>query len=216
VLVKFFGWFEDSSNIFISMEYFELGDLEQHIGEFLTEDDMRDTTTDVLNGLRIMHSENFTHRDLKPGNIFVVQKPPSSKWRVIIGDFGVSRRTCYVDTDEAVLVYENAVDMWSLGCIIYRIATKKIPFLTPKAVFKFRRGILPFPEQPLLTNISAGGAEFIKSLITPNPRDRLSAVSALGAPWLSRGKRNTIRKTEESSEHHVSTVAQTAKLLDGN
>ncbi|KAI9782137.1 MAG: hypothetical protein M1839_005484 [Geoglossum umbratile] len=216
VLFKFFGWFEDSSNIFLSMEYFELGDLEQHIGESLVEDDMKDITTDVLNSLRIIHSENFTHRDLKPGNIFVVEKPPASKWRVKIGDFGVSRRTGYVGADEPILVYENAVDMWSLGCIIYRIATKKIPFPTPKAVFKFCRGVLPFPERPLLAKISVDGAEFIKSLITPTPRDRLSAVSALEAPWLSREKRNTILKMEESSEHHVSVIAQTAKFNLGS
>jgi Protein tyrosine and serine/threonine kinase len=30
VLVKFFGWFEDSLNLFLSMEYFELGDLEHN------------------------------------------------------------------------------------------------------------------------------------------------------------------------------------------
>jgi serine/threonine protein kinase len=62
VLVKFFGWFEDSENLFISMEYFELGDLEKHITESVTEDDVKDIATDVLNGLRIMHNENFSSR----------------------------------------------------------------------------------------------------------------------------------------------------------
>lgn len=30
------------------------------------EDDVKDIIKDMLNGLRIMHSENFAHRDLKP------------------------------------------------------------------------------------------------------------------------------------------------------
>lgn len=55
------------------MEYLELGDLEQHITESITENDVKGITKDMLNGLRIIHSENFAHRDLKPGNIFVVQ-----------------------------------------------------------------------------------------------------------------------------------------------
>src|ERR1700722_5764778 len=135
VLVKFFGWFEDSSNLFLSMEYFELGDLEKHITESITEDDVKDITVDVLNGLRIMHSENFAHRDLKPSNIFVVRKPPASKWWVKIGDFETSKRVQrditalrpktgtvayqapeingYLDDgddDELTTVYDNAVD----------------------------------------------------------------------------------------------------------
>ncbi|KAI9858585.1 MAG: hypothetical protein M1813_007390 [Trichoglossum hirsutum] len=238
VLVKFFGWFEDSSNLFLSMEYFELGDLEQHSKESLTEDDVKDITTDVLNGLRIMHSENFAHRDLKPSNIFVVQKPPASNWWVKIGDFGISKRVQgdltalrtqvgtlnyeapeikgYIDTDEPTSVYDNAVDMWSMGCVIYKIATQNVPFPTHGAVFKFCCGILPFPEQLLLAKMSTDGTEFVKSLIAPNPRDRLSAASALEALWLSQRKRNTILKTEESSEHHVSTIARTATFKFGS
>ncbi|KAH0562358.1 hypothetical protein GP486_002949 [Trichoglossum hirsutum] len=238
VLVKFFGWFEDSSNLFLSMEYFELGDLEQHIKEPLTEDEVKDITTDVLNGLRIMHSESFAHRDLKPSNIFVVQKPPASNWWVKIGDFGISKRAQgdltalrtqvgtlayeapeirgYVDTDEPTSGYDNAVDMWSMGCVIYKIATQNVPFPTPGAVFKFCCGTLPFPEELLLAKISTDGTEFVKSLITPNPRDRLSAASALEALWISQRRRNTILKAGESSEHCVSTIPQTAKFKFGS
>lgn len=100
VFVKFFRWFQDSLNLFISMEYFELGDLEQHIIESITVDDLKDIIKDVLNGLRIMHSENFAHRDLKPSNIFVVEKPPTSNWWVKIGDFGISKR---VEGDKTAL-----------------------------------------------------------------------------------------------------------------
>lgn len=92
MLVIFFGWFEDPSNLFLSIEYFELGDLERYITEVITEDDVKDIIKDVLNGLRIMYSENFAYRDLKPSNIFVVQMPPASKWWVKIGDFGISKR----------------------------------------------------------------------------------------------------------------------------
>src|SRR6201999_1323689 len=47
VLVEFFGWFEDSSRLFLSMEYFELGDLEKHVTEPVTEDDVKDITINV-------------------------------------------------------------------------------------------------------------------------------------------------------------------------
>jgi serine/threonine protein kinase len=48
------------------MEYFENGDLARHILAISTEDEVRKITTDLLDGLRIMHAEGFAHRDLKP------------------------------------------------------------------------------------------------------------------------------------------------------
>ncbi|KAH8702036.1 kinase-like domain-containing protein, partial [Talaromyces proteolyticus] len=209
--VKFFGWFEDSLNIFLAMEFLELGDLEQYITATasISEDEVKEITIDVLNGLQIMHYEKFAHRDLKPSNIFVVQKPPESRWWVKIGDFGISKRaehgitslhtvigtphymapeiTGDLDIDEPTSVYDTAVDMWSLGCVIYKIATQRVPFSTFKDMKKFYYGKTPFPEQLLLEKAacSVDGVRFIKKLILPNPKDRLSAPSALEQPWLS-------------------------------
>jgi serine/threonine protein kinase len=216
------------------MEYFELGDLEKHITESVTEDDVKDITTDVLNGLRIMHSENFAHRDLKPSNIFVVRKPPTSKWWVKIGDFGISKRVQgdmtalrtrtgtlayqapeingYLDNDELTSVYDNAVDMWSLGCVIYKIATQKVLFPQPSTVSNFCNGRLPFPEQLLLAKMSMVGMEFVKSLIVPNPRERLSAETALETSWLSQRKRDTILETEKPAQRFIPKIVQSANF----
>lgn len=43
-----------------------------------------------------------------------------------------------------------------------------------------------FPEQPLLEKTNMDGVEFVKSLIIPNPRERLSADSAFKVSWLFR------------------------------
>jgi serine/threonine protein kinase len=219
VLVKFFGWFEDPLNLYLSMEYFELGDLRKYIKESITENDVKDITTDVLTGLSMMHNENFAHRDLKPGNIFVVQMPPTSRWWVKIGDFGISKRvqgdaTAFrtligtpgyqapevdgqLDIDEETSIYDNAVDMWSLGCVIYEMATQKLPFSERRNIRKFCNGRMPFPEQPLAAKLSMDGVEFVKRLIVPKPRERLSAEDALAASWLSQETRDIGLKTEE-------------------
>jgi serine/threonine protein kinase len=232
VLVKFFGWFEDSSSLFLSMEYFELGDLEQYITAPITEDEVKDITTDILNGLRIMHSENFAHRDLKPGNIFVVQKPPASKWWVKIGDFGIAKRaqrdetalrtvigtpsyqapevTGDFNTDEQISEYDNAVDIWSLGCVIYKIATMSVPFKNSWLVVEFCTGRKAFPEQPLLAKMSLDGVKFVRMLIVPNPQERLSAEKALKEPWLLQRKHNAVLEAEELAECSIPTVTQTS------
>lgn len=64
--MDFHGWFETPEALFIAMEYVELGDLSKYIGEAITEIDAVEVANDLLFGLKVMHSEGFTHRDLKP------------------------------------------------------------------------------------------------------------------------------------------------------
>lgn len=223
VLVKFLGWCEQPSDLFIYMEYFELGDLEDHITGSITEGDIKDISTNLLNGLRIMHQEGFAHRDLKPGNIFVFQKPPVARWWVKIGDFGISKRVNHeltalyteigtrlymapevtgdLDTDEPTSKYNKAVDIWSLGCVVYKVATQVVPFPSRRDLMKFCSGG-PFPEQPLLDRLTVEGMEFVKSLLTLDPQDRLSAESALQTSWLLQRRR--------SSEDSIRIRAQTS------
>lgn len=67
--VEFYGWFQDLDNVYLAMEYVALGDLEEYTGlkgGMIEEKGVREIATQILNGLRIMHQENFIHRDLKP------------------------------------------------------------------------------------------------------------------------------------------------------
>ncbi|KAI1097307.1 kinase-like domain-containing protein [Jackrogersella minutella] len=67
--VKFFGWNETDSSFLLAMEYIEFGNLRACLNpEELswTEGDKKDTTRQILEGLKIMHSLGLTHRDLKP------------------------------------------------------------------------------------------------------------------------------------------------------
>jgi serine/threonine protein kinase len=48
------------------MEYFPLGDLSRHILGDIKEHDLKDISSQILEGLKLMHSKGFTHRDLKP------------------------------------------------------------------------------------------------------------------------------------------------------
>lgn len=71
VFVDFLGWFDDpeSECVFLAMEYIPLGDLEENVqalGGVVKEAEVKDITSQILEGLKIMHLEKFVHRDLKP------------------------------------------------------------------------------------------------------------------------------------------------------
>ena len=192
------------------MEYFPHGDLEGHMDTVFSEHAVRQISTQILQGLKSMHTEGYAHRDLKPANIFVVQSSPL--WSIKLGDFGISKRIensgtnlrtflgtfaymapeffDYVDDgDEESSTYTNAVDLWALGCIMYQLYTHEVPFPPNSNLAPLKRycmGKKPFPLDPLRkNNVTKLSAEFIMRLLEPRPSSRLTAQEALGTAWLN-------------------------------
>jgi serine/threonine protein kinase len=60
------GWFENAHIVFLAMEYFPYGDLGRYIASGITEPEAKRITIQLLDGLKVMHENKFTHRDLKP------------------------------------------------------------------------------------------------------------------------------------------------------
>jgi serine/threonine protein kinase len=114
----------------------------------------------MLLGVEFMHAKHVLHRDLKPGNILVTEEKslPYAK----ICDFGLScvpnkyrpstpgTVTSWYRAPEICCEYDDysfPSDIWSVGCIIYEIITKK-PFIyckkdSSKSIFKYIVSILP-------------------------------------------------------------------------
>ncbi|QKX63248.1 uncharacterized protein TRUGW13939_10417 [Talaromyces rugulosus] len=200
--VKFFGWFEDDDHVYLAMEYFRNGTLDHFIAKGLLEQDAQIIGQQLLEGLKIMHQEQFTHRDLKPQNIFVVQQSPY--WWVKIGDLGISKRAAKDDTvlrtstgtplylapevfhylpfqDEETDTYTNAVDIWSFACVLYEMLALQVPFTDwPRDLVAFCHGA-PFPDGPLMDRVSTIAIDFVKSVLVPTPEKRPTAQEAFGA-----------------------------------
>jgi len=187
------------------MEYLELGDLQNHLARPLHESDARDITSQVLEGLQIMHENGFVHRDLKPGNIMVVAKRP---WFVKIADFGISKRRLEDVTALHTLQrgtfgfaapevfglgsssddgsYTSAVDMWSLGAVVHGILTSAPPFRGLSDVVKYVTGATEFPVADLQKqNTSEHGQDFITKLMACDPKDRPPAAIAASHAWMT-------------------------------
>jgi ankyrin repeat protein len=85
------------------------------------------------------------------------------------------------------LKYDCAVDLWSLGCVIYKLLTGQIPFQLQnhsRELAWFCNGKCPFPVDPLAPRVSAEGILFIKNLLHPAPLERLTAKGGLQHSWI--------------------------------
>ena len=79
--------------------------------------------------------------------------------------------------------YTVAVDIWSLGEIAFRALTGKQPF--PRSLGAYVKGASPFPVDVLQARgVSKQGCNFLKSLMAPMPKDRLTAEEALSHVWI--------------------------------
>ncbi|XP_072987100.1 mitogen-activated protein kinase homolog MMK2-like isoform X2 [Typha latifolia] len=89
----------------------------------------------LLRGLKYVHSANVLHRDLKPSNLLL-----NANCDLKIGDFGLARTTSETDRMTLYVVtlwyrapelllncsaYTAAIDVWSVGCILGEIVTRK-------------------------------------------------------------------------------------------
>jgi serine/threonine protein kinase len=127
--------------------------------------------------------------------------------RIKIGDFGVSKRLSKdSNTVARTLVgsqgymapevvspgdsdgHTTSVDLWALGCIVYRMVTGGLPFPNVHEVNCYRFGIRAFPHHELeLVNFSNAGLAFIESLVKADPEKRATAELALMSDWITSG-----------------------------
>lgn len=141
----------------------------------------------------MLHEKNIYHRDLKSANVFLC-KDGTAK----IGDMNVSkiakRGLLYTQTGTPYYAspevwndkpYDSKSDIWSLGCVIYEMASLKPPFRAEdmeglyKCVTKGKFKKLP-------SHFSVDLNNFVKLMLRVNPNQRPSAEKLLKLPIITK------------------------------
>jgi len=192
--------FDERSHYYLVTEIMRGGELFDRIvaKTFYNEKEARDLCKIVFEAVAYCHSLNIAHRDLKPENLLLMSK--DNDRQVKIADFGFAKRV----TSEECLVtqcgtpgyvapevlshvpYGTKADVWSLGVIAYILIGGYPPFMeqNQKILFKkIKRGDYEFHKE-YWGSTSQEVQQFIRSLLTVNPRQRLTAKQALEDPWV--------------------------------
>ena len=153
--------FVEAGTLHIVMDYAEGGDLHNLIkerrGQPLREDQVLDYFVQLCLAMKHVHDRKVLHRDIKSQNIFLTQNRRVLK----LGDFGIARvlnstmelartacGTPYYMSPEICdnQPYNSKSDVWSMGCLLYEMASLKCPFDAKDMrglVIKILRGAFP-------------------------------------------------------------------------
>ena len=202
-IIKFFGMYRSPTNVHLVLEYADGGDLLNRILEkgCYSEEEGKVVFAQICAGVAYLHSRDICHRDLKPDNVLLTAADGTAK----ISDFGLARHASsqsennfrtYCGTPhyfapemfklqkQQVDGYGKAVDVWSLGVILYIIVSGKPPFDDENLGEQVVNGIFEF-DGPEFDCVSDNAKDLICRLMTVDPKLRLTCDEALRHVWLS-------------------------------
>ncbi|XP_053385541.1 mitogen-activated protein kinase kinase kinase 3-like [Mercenaria mercenaria] len=200
-IVQYFGCSVDRSEICIFMEYMPGGSIFDIINKYgpLTEPVAAKYTRQVLEGLAYLHRNVIVHRDIKGANVL-----RDSAGNVKLADFGTSKRLqtiCSVSGLKSIIgtpywmapevingeTYGRKADVWSVGCTIVEMLTKKPPWAdleTMAAIYKI--ATTEFPRFTLPNGLSPYVDDFLRLTFKRIPQERPTAEDLLMYSFVNR------------------------------
>ena len=148
----------------------------------------------ICEALAYMHERRVMHRDIKPANVFISGDDAEGDGVMKLGDLGLGRYfssktdvthstvgTPYYMSPECIQGggYEFKSDIWSLGCLLYELATLRSPFYSDGLNFyMLGKRIMKGQFEPM-GGVSAALVELVNCMLQVKAADRPSAAEVL-------------------------------------
>jgi urea transport system substrate-binding protein len=165
---------------------------------------------EIALGLSAAHDRGKIHRDIKPANLWLETPPPDQSggsgtrlsceyvYRIKILDFGLARpindprrltatglivgTPSYLAPEQARgLPLDHRCDLFSLGCVLYRMVTGILPFDGPDTLAQLTALAVadPKPIEELASDVPDGLRNLIHQLLARDPAERPPTARAV-------------------------------------
>jgi len=230
--VQLFEMYETPKKIFMVMELLTGGELFDRIvakGSY-SEKEAAELIKDISSAIDYLHSIGIVHRDLKPENLIYLNERADSL--IKITDFGLAKFRSGIRPEAMTTAcgtpgyvapevlknepYDKAVDLWSLGVILYILLCGFPPFYheSTAALYKqIKKGEYDFPA-PYWTDISAAAKDLVTKLLCVDPKKRFTTQQVLAHPWIS-GNAASTKQFGAAYTKRVKTLQARKKLRKG-
>ena len=181
--------------------------------DFVQEEQAQRLACQVVSAVLYLHSIGIAHRDIKPSNVLCTSAGAIEKSSVKVADFGLASSfepgraaifqrvvgtTEYMAPElvagmmasakgEPHAPYDETVDLWAVGCLIYELLSGKPPFYSV-ARRKQQQLILSAPlEFPPLAfgNVSDDAIDLIRRLLDRDPARRPAGNELANHGWIA-------------------------------
>ncbi|KAI0021475.1 SMAD/FHA protein kinase [Xylariomycetidae sp. FL0641] len=199
--------FNEPNAVYLVLELAPEGELFNYIvmKQKLSEDEARKLFIQLFQGVKYLHDRSIVHRDIKPENILLVDK----ELHVKLADFGLAKiigeesfTTTLCGTPSYVAPeilaegrhrkYTKAVDIWSLGVVLYiclcgfppfsdELYSREFPFTLSQQI---KSGRFDYPS-PYWDSVGDPALDLIDSMLVVEPEKRFTVDQCLEHPWIT-------------------------------
>jgi serine/threonine protein kinase len=202
-IVPIFQVGKEGTVLYITMPLLQGETLEQRLrrGPALTLPEIVKVGQEAAEGLAAAHAVNLIHRDIKPANLWL-EYQQGADFRVKILDFGLARPAMAAEeltgsgsflgtpgfmSPEQIdsLSLDGRTDLFSLGCVLYRLATQKPAFHAATLTALLRATAEQQPPAPHTVNaaIPLAFSQLIMRLLEKKPAARYASARDLVAAF---------------------------------
>lgn len=230
-IIELHDVFESTTFIFLVLELCPHGELFDYLTSLVTlsEKKTRHIMAQLLDAVAFIHDHNVVHRDIKPENIlldenfnvkitdfgFATELPEGSFLRELCGTPGyLAPELLKASMYEGEAGYGREVDVWACGVVMYTLLVGFPPFWHRKQMVMLRsimEGKYEF-KSPEWDDITDTAKDLIRSMLTVDPKKRITASQALQHPFFGGVSADSKRTFNARRVFHLACITVRAMI----